>query len=40
MMPDFENLISDVTIVRDDQHAAGAQKGGLKMKRSAARAAG
>ena len=37
--PDFEYLIIDSTIVRAHQHAAGAKKGGLKIKRSAARAA-
>ena len=37
--PDFEYLIVDSTIVRALQHAAGAKKGGLKIKRSAARAA-
>ncbi len=41
--PDFEYLIVDSTIVRAHQHAAGAKKGGLKIKRkikrSAARAA-
>jgi putative transposase len=36
--PDFEYLIIDSTIVRAHQHAAGA-KGGLKIRRSAARAA-
>jgi transposase len=36
--PDFEYLIIDSTIVRAHQHAAGAKKGGLKIKRSAARA--
>jgi len=36
--PDFEYLIVDSTIVRAHQHAAGARKGGLKIKRSAARA--
>jgi putative transposase len=36
--PDFEYLIVDSTIVRTHQHAAGA-KGGLKIRRSAARAA-
>lgn len=34
--PDFEYLIVDSTIVRAHQHAAGAKKGGLKIKRSAA----
>jgi putative transposase len=38
--PDFEYLIVDSTIVRAHQHAAGAKKGGLKLKPSAARAAG
>ncbi len=37
--PDFEYLIVDSTIVRAHQHAAGAQKGGLKIRPSAARAA-
>jgi hypothetical protein len=40
--PDFEYLIVDSTIDRAHQHAAGAKKGGLrirrKIKRSAARA--
>ena len=36
--PDFEYLTADSTIVRARQHAAGA-KGGLKIRRSAARAA-
>ncbi len=36
--PDFEYLIIDSTIVRAHQHAAGA-KGGLRLRRSAARAA-
>jgi len=36
--PDFEYLIVDSTIVRAHQHAAGAKKGGLKIRRSAARA--
>jgi putative transposase len=36
--PDFEYLIVDSTIVRVHQHAAGA-KGGLKIRRSAARVA-
>ena len=36
--PDFEYLILDSTIVRAHQHAAGA-KGGLKIRRSADRAA-
>src|ERR1700757_555324 len=37
--PDFEYLIVDSTIVRAHQHAAGAKKGGLKIRRSAACAA-
>jgi transposase len=37
--PDFEYLIVDSTIVRAHQHVAGAKKGGLKIRRSAARAA-
>ena len=37
--PDFEYLIVNSTIVRAHQHAAGAKKGGLKIRRSAARAA-
>ena len=37
--PDFEYLIIDSTIVRAHQHASGA-KGGLKIRPSAARAAG
>jgi len=36
--PDFEYLIVDSTIERAHQHAAGAKKGGLKIKRLAARA--
>ena len=32
--PDFEYLIIDSTIVWAHQHAAGAQKGGAKMRRS------
>jgi putative transposase len=36
--PDFEYLIIDSTIVRAHQHAAGA-KGGLRIRRSAVRAA-
>src|SRR6202158_361772 len=36
--PDFEYLIVDSTIVRAHQYAAGAKKGGLKIRRSAARA--
>jgi transposase len=35
---DFEYLIIDSTIVRAHQHAAGAKKGDLKIRRSAARA--
>lgn len=34
--PDFEYLIIDSTIVRAHQHAAGAKKGGLKIKPLAA----
>ena len=37
--PDLEYLIIDSTIVRAHQHAAGAQKGGTKMRRSGVRAA-
>jgi putative transposase len=37
--PDFEYLILDSTIVRAHQHAAGAQKGGLRIRPLAARAA-
>ena len=37
--PDFEYLIVNSTIVRAHQHAAGAKKGGLKIRPSAARAA-
>jgi putative transposase len=37
--PDFEHVMIDATIIRAHQHAAGA-KGGLKIRRSAARAAG
>jgi putative transposase len=37
--PDFEYLIVDSTIVRAHQHAAGAQKGGLRIRPSAVRAA-
>ena len=37
--PDFEYLIIDSTIVRAHQHAAGAQKGGAKMRRSGVRVA-
>ena len=36
--PDFEHIMIDATIVRAHQHAAGA-KGGLKIRRSGARAA-
>lgn len=36
--PDFEYILIDSTIVRAHQHAAG-KKGGLKLVRSAARAA-
>jgi hypothetical protein len=36
--PDFEYLIVDSTIVRAHQHAAGAKKGGLKIRRLAAHA--
>lgn len=36
--PDFEYLIVDSTIVRAHQHAAGAKKGGLKIKPLAVRA--
>lgn len=38
--PDFEYLIVDSTIVRAHQHAAGAKKGGLTIRRSADHAAG
>jgi transposase len=38
--PDFEYLIVDSTIIRAHQHAAGAKKGGLKIKQLAARAGG
>jgi transposase len=38
MDPDLEYLILDSTIVRAHQHAAGAQKGGAKMRRSGVRA--
>ncbi len=31
--PDFEYLLVDSTIVRAHQHSAGAQKGGLKLRR-------
>ena len=37
--PDFEYLIIDSTIVRAHQHAAGAKKGGLKIRPLAAPAA-
>jgi putative transposase len=37
MIRDFEYLIVDSIIVRARQHAAGAKKAGLKIKRSAAR---
>ena len=37
--PDFEYLIVDSTIVRAHQHAAGAKKGGLKIRRSGDHAA-
>jgi len=37
--PDLEYLIIDSTIVRAHQHAAGAQKGGPKMRRSGVREA-
>jgi len=37
--PDFEYLIIDSTIVRAHQHAAGAKKGGLKIRPSVAHAA-
>jgi putative transposase len=36
--PDFQHILIDATIVRAHQHAAGA-KGGLKVRRSAVRAA-
>ena len=36
---DFEYLIVDSTIIRAHQHAAGAKKGGLKIRPLAARAA-
>src|ERR1051325_143912 len=38
--PHSESLTGDPTIVRAHQHAAGPQKGGLKIRPSAARAAG
>lgn len=31
--PDFEYILVDSTIVRAHQHSAGAQKGGLRLKR-------
>jgi putative transposase len=37
--PDFEYLIVDSTIIRADQHAAGAKEGGLKIRPLAAPAA-
>jgi|SRR5216684_891526 hypothetical protein len=37
--PDLEHLIIDSTIVRAHQHAAGAKKGEVKMRRSGVRAA-
>ena len=37
--PDFEYLIIDSTIVRAHQHAAGAKKGGLKIRPSGVRVA-
>jgi transposase len=37
--PDFEHIMIDATIVRAQQHAAGA-KGGFKMRLSAARVVG
>jgi putative transposase len=37
--PDFEYLIVDSTIIRAHQHVAWAKKGGLKIRRLAARAA-
>ena len=36
--PDFEYLIVDSTIVRAHQHAAGAKKGGLRIRPSVVRA--
>ncbi len=36
--PDFEYLIIDSTVIRAHQHAAGAKKGGLKIKPLVARA--
>ena len=38
--PDFEYLIVDATIIRAHQHAAGAKKGGLKIKPLAGPVAG
>ena len=38
--PDFEYLIVDSTIIRAHQHAAGAKKGGPKIRPSDARAVG
>ena len=38
--PDFEYLIVNSTIIRTHQHAAGAKKGGLKIRPLAARAGG
>ena len=38
--PDFEYLIIDSTVIRAHQHAAGAKKGGLKIKPLAAPGAG
>jgi transposase len=38
--PDFEYLIVDSTIIRAHQHAAGAKKGGLKIRPLGAPAAG
>jgi putative transposase len=35
--PDFEYLIVDSTVIRAHQHAAGAKKGGLKIRRSGAK---
>jgi len=37
--PDFEYLIVDSTVIRAHQHAAGAKKGGLKIRPLEARAA-
>src|SRR5258708_1946566 len=37
--PDLEHLIIDSTIVRAHQHAAGAKKGEVKIRRSGVRAA-